>query len=232
MRPDFTAAHRRAIAEGNYFIAYLLELDDPKAPVAVWTGVGSLDHGGKTYLGAGELLDIEITELSFEIQLQQIRILVSGAAQHEAELIANNDVKGMAGRLFLAFVDENRRVIGNLINVQTFEAENLVTELSDNIATLTIEGRSGVGNLVFPTRIVWTPESQNRFLKDLNQDTDDTGFDAVFSVLNASPTWAPGRYQGPTTRQDARIAVASNVVDRILQLLEDLNNAQESELDT
>ena len=224
MRPDFTAEHRRAVAVGNYYIAYLLELDDPNNPVAVWTGVGSLDHGGKAYLGAGELLDIELTELSFEIQLTQIRISMTGAGQHEAELVANNNVRGMEGRLFLAFIDENRRVIGNLINVQTFEAENLITELSDNVATLTIEGRSGVGNLVYPTRIVWTPESQNRYLKDLSEPTDDTGFDAVFSVLNAAPTWQPGAYQGPTLRVGPRISIANLVVQALLE--------QQSQLDT
>lgn len=61
-----TFAARLAAVEKRPF--YAVEIDFDTAPLYIWTGVGNISSGGKTYLGTGELLRIsgldEVADMS------------------------------------------------------------------------------------------------------------------------------------------------------------------------
>ena len=202
-RVDFSAQHKRAIINNDYSFAYFLELDTT-TPLNAWTGVGTLEHNGKAYNGQGFLLDIDVSDLSFEIQIARTNISISEIPHNDERLLQIDEqgLIGAQGRIFLGLLDSNQRVIDNLIHIQTFNVDNIELTTSREGITLDIIGSTGIGNLRFPTRILWTPEAQNKYLNDIDINKIlgnripvtivDTGFDGVYAVLNANPRWVLG----------------------------------------
>ena len=191
-RTDFSIAHQRALTVNNYTFHHFFELDT-NPPVFLWTGAGSIEYNGKTYAGLGTLLEVIDTELTFEILLNQTDFVFSGLDDNLLREALDEDIRGTSGRLFLGFLNENRRVIGEFINLQEITVSSVGTSLSENGSiTLTLYSITGIGNLVYPTDITWTKESQQRFIKDQGLNILDTGFSFVEDVPSSSPTWVSG----------------------------------------
>ena len=191
-RTDFSTAHQRALITNNYSFQYFFELDT-NPPVNMWTGAGTIQHNGKSYMGLGSLLEVLDTELSFEIQLNQTDLVFSGLNEDLLREALEEEIRGTSGRLFLGFINEHRQVISNFINLQEITVSNVATSLEeDSSITLTLFSITGIGNLVYPTDITWSKEAQQRFIKDERLRVFDTGFSFVEDLHSASPVWTSG----------------------------------------
>lgn len=69
-------AARLAAVEKRPF--YVVEIDFDTAPLYLWTGAGNISTGGKTYLGAGELLQISGLDEVADMSAKGASVTLSG----------------------------------------------------------------------------------------------------------------------------------------------------------
>lgn len=69
-------SERLAAVEKRPF--YAVEIDFDTAPLYIWTGVGDISSGGKTYLGTGELLSISGLDEVADMSAKGASVTLSG----------------------------------------------------------------------------------------------------------------------------------------------------------
>ena len=212
LRPDVTANHILALESGDYYIGMFFTLDSPTGRINVWSGSGTINHDDKEWMGTAGLVDFNITSDSLRFKIETTMITMNHLSPElmlVANDFANNDrLKGRSGTLYVGLINEYRKVIDNLIVLQELIVDSLRVEVNNNRNLIILNGVTGISNLTQPTRIVWTPEAQSKYLNDIDINSIlgnsiplpiediDIGFNAVAEIVNTSVSREVGIYDG------------------------------------
>ena len=209
MRQDFTHNQQLAIESGNYAFHYFLDLDvrqnNNTTTERAWTGLGDIDYypPGKseplTYSGMGEILGINLIPESAELRVQNTTITLSYLNERIFDIQQNYQLKGNQAKVWIGILGINNKVIDNLLLYNTMVIETVDIETEVDGVSIVINGVSGVTNLNFPTRLKWSSEDQNEYLRYLHetgrlsaqQVNRDIGFDTLktLSAKNETADW-------------------------------------------
>lgn len=83
---------------------FTVELDFDSGPLYMWTGYGNLTIGGKTYIGAGQLLNISSVTETTEMEAKGATITVSGIPSGFLSVALQEPYQGRECRIFFAIV--------------------------------------------------------------------------------------------------------------------------------
>lgn len=202
---DLTTRQLAALRTKDYSIAYFFSLKTNLGDFNVWTGTGSIayDYGDvfEAYHGMGDLIDIQVTPDSTVLERQRTRIEISYVPVEVQAMIKDVAIEQAVGNLYLGLINKDRRIIDNLIQMDTMKADNLVIESSNDGLVASISGQTGIINLNFPTRITWSPEHQREYRAYLFDkglisadwtNNLDTGFDTIAGLVDKNPIWRVG----------------------------------------
>lgn len=83
---------------------FTVELDFDSGPLYMWTGYGNLTIGDKTYIGAGQVLDISSVSETTEMEAKGATITVSGIPSSFLSVALQEPYQGRECRIFFAVV--------------------------------------------------------------------------------------------------------------------------------
>jgi hypothetical protein len=109
---------------------FAVELDLDSAPVYLWTGYGELTLNGKTYLGAGQLLNISSVSETTEMEAKGATLTMSGIPSSFLSLALQEPYQGRDCRIFFAVVVNQQVLLESGGLILTEDGGIIVSEFS------------------------------------------------------------------------------------------------------
>lgn len=100
---------------------FAVEIDFDSGPLYVWTGYGDLVFDGKTYLGAGQLINISSVEETTEIEAKGATITMSGIPSSFLSLALSEPYQGRECRIYFGMFFRGNEIStqgGDIITTQ------------------------------------------------------------------------------------------------------------------
>jgi len=141
--------------------------------VKLWSGIGDKTHNSVTYTGAGKLLKFgQITE---EVGLSSTTFSVSltGLDPSMNSVLLNEDMQGQDADIYLAVLDDNGDIVGDLITLFSGSIDTVVLNVTAEESTLAI---------TIAHELARFDKARPRFESDSKQQTDHPG-DLILSRL-------------------------------------------------
>lgn len=85
--------------------AYFVELAWPSGTVRVWTGLSTIDWGGHTWTGAGNIGSIGTVSESTDGRANTLELKLSGIPSGDVALALANDFQGRDAKIYLGALD-------------------------------------------------------------------------------------------------------------------------------
>jgi hypothetical protein len=179
------SALRKKLRDGEpYAIARLVEVDHPDGMGRFWFGNGILEYGGNKYHGSGILGSISSVRSTSDIEIVERTFTVSGVDRDILEGLSTS-VKGRAGNLYEALVDDNMRVVEiDLVDESILDVQQLAIG-NDGKAKVAITAHGGMFFLLNRSAAKWGPEEA----KAINPA--ESGFDEIHLQEDLQDRWQP-----------------------------------------
>lgn len=176
------AAHRQAA----FTSITMAEIDHPTGMGYFWSGLGDFDFGGNTYHGWGELVSVDVSVTTTEIEIVEYSFSLSGV---DEDLLAGLDdsVKGRFADIYEAILDDEFRVIERELLTRCkldFQVYSVAADAKAK-ATLVVKAHAGLFWLQNRSSAKWSPEEARVAYPD------ETGFDEMHKVEDQRDTWRP-----------------------------------------
>lgn len=183
MSRDLTLAVADELTQKNLRPIILYEGEFEAGILRLWTGVGELQWNGQTWTGGGIMLGFDTIEETTEIVAAGVNISLSGLASEVVAAALGQARLGKRGTLWLGLLDAAGQVIADPL--QIFSGLLDVPSIQRNGASSTINAsyESRLVGLTKPNERRYTPEDQKV------EFPDDTGFDYVAGLQDASLVW-------------------------------------------
>lgn len=158
---------------------FAVDLDFDSGSLYVWSGYGNLTIGGKTYLGAGELLNISTVEETTEMQAKGATISMSGIPSSFIALALTEPYQGRECRIYFGVTSSP----SNYVEVFAGEMDQMnITETGDT-CTIAVTAENVLIRLERPTVRRFSDEDQK------SRYPSDEGFKFVASLQDKEIFW-------------------------------------------
>lgn len=111
MTRSLETAMSTAVAADYIRPILLVHCDFDSGDLNMWTGIGSLLHDGKTYVGTGNLLDISGLQETNQLAAQGITVTLSGVLSSLLEKARDEDYQGRTLEVLFGAIDDNGDII-------------------------------------------------------------------------------------------------------------------------
>lgn len=128
LSPEFIGELAREVV----YPFFAVEIDFASGPLNFWTGYGELDANDKTYLGAGQLVNISSVEETTEIEAKGATITMSGIPSSFLSLALTEPYQGRPCRIYFGLWLSGRDI--------TTESSQVIT--TENLFDFQVEGES------------------------------------------------------------------------------------------
>ena len=179
---DITTA---AVLEDDAVHVFMaVELMFTTAPLYLWTGIGDLVTGGKTYTGTGNIMSISDIRETADISAAGATITLSGMASDVLSLALTEPYQGRLARIKLGMTDGTGSV--DLTDMFVGYMDQMNIDESAGGCTIGLAVESKLITLERPVVKRYTSASQKaRF-------PDDLAFDFVNDLQDKQLTWGRG----------------------------------------
>ena len=161
----------------------LIESDFDSGAINLWNGIGQLNYGGKTYIGAGNLLAVEPVSESTDLRANGTSVTLSGINNTLVGLAKDEDYQGRGLTVKLGAMDENNDVIADpVIMFSGFMDTMMLTESGDS-SSITIDVEN---------KLIQMDRAKVRRFTDNDQRIDypnDDGFSFVAKIQDREINW-------------------------------------------
>lgn len=179
IHPDVLAAMRSR----SLRISVMAEIDHPAGYVRVWTGVGTLEYGGHSWIGIGWLGRITGMRQMSELEIVDHTYQITHVPPDYEDFV-NAKVRGRKATAYLAFIGESREVIGEPMVLGRSTLDTTQWSIDEKgVATLSITGQSDLWQLEQPLNIVLSDTEQRKRVPG------DSGFSYVTTLTNQKIKW-------------------------------------------
>lgn len=103
MSRDVPANILNRLGESVVYPFFAIDIDFDTGPLYVWSGIGDITINSKTYLGAGQLLNISSVEETTEIEAKGATITMSGIPSSFLALALTEPYQGRECRIYFGF---------------------------------------------------------------------------------------------------------------------------------
>ena len=167
-------------------LAYLVELSFDSAPLRIWTGSQDFEWvaAGKTFLGAGQALEVSPVEESQRVEANGIEITLSGVSTSIISYALSENYRNRRVRVWVAFFDlDTEQLIADPVPVFAGRMDIMkITDAGDSAQVrLTCESR--LVDLRRPRERRYTAEDQKELYPD------DRGLNYVAGLQDREVAW-------------------------------------------
>lgn len=180
---DITSAMQTALEANLVRPVVFVECDFDSGAVDLWNGVGSLSYGGKTYIGAGNLLSIDPISESTDLSAKGTRVSLSGLDSSLVTIAKDEDYQGRELTIKLGAMDENNDVIADPVIMFSGFMDTMV---------LSESGKESVISVTVENKLITMERARVRRFTDNDQKIDhpnDNGFSLVASIQDKQIRW-------------------------------------------
>jgi hypothetical protein len=179
MSRDITTPVLNALDDGVISPFFAVDLDLSSAPVYLWSGYGNLVIGGKTYLGAGQLLNISSVSETTEMEAKGATLTMSGIPSSFLSLALQEPYQGRECRIYFGVTSSP----SDYVEVFSGELDQMNIEEEVDTATISVTAENVLVKLERPVVRRFTNEDQkSRF-------PSDRGLEYVASLQDKEIFW-------------------------------------------
>lgn len=161
----------------------LVECDFDSGAVNLWNGIGQLSYGGKSYIGAGNLLNVEPVSESTDLRANGTSVTLSGINNTLVTLAKDEDYQGRSLTIKLGAMDENNDVIADPVIMFSGFMDTMVIAESGNNSSIKIDVEN---------KLIQMERARVRRFTDNDQKIDhstDEGFSFVTKIQDRQINW-------------------------------------------
>lgn len=137
MSRDLSTSLSNTLDDAVVYPFFAVDIDFASGPLYVWSGYGNTVINSKTYLGAGQLLNISSVEETTEIEAKGATITMSGIPATLLSLALSEPYQGRECRIYFGMTSDPNSC------VEVFSGEldqmNIVEEASTASISVTVE---------------------------------------------------------------------------------------------
>jgi hypothetical protein len=160
-----------------------LQMHFTSGDIFIWSGLGTVQWNGQTWLGLGKLGTISAIEESSEIKATNVTFTLSGIPQDDITKIFGEVRQGYPVKLWFGALGSNNNVIADPL--QIFAGRMDITTIDEGAQTSTI-------SISVENRLIDLNRARERRYTDQDQQIDfpgDLGFQYVQSIQDWNGTW-------------------------------------------
>lgn len=105
MSRDISASLLATLNDKVVYPFFAVDINFDSGPLYVWSGYGNLVIGGKTYLGAGQLLSVSSVGESTEMEAKGASLVLSGVPSSFLALALTEPYQGRECRIYFGMTD-------------------------------------------------------------------------------------------------------------------------------
>jgi hypothetical protein len=163
MSRDITAPVLNALDDSVIAPFFAVDLDFDSSPLYVWSGYGDLVIGDKTYLGAGQLLNISSVSETTEMEAKGATITMSGIPSVFLSLALQEPYQGRECRIYFGVTSDP----SDYVEVFAGELDQMNIEEQADTANISVTAENVLIKLERPVIRRFTNEDQkSRFPSD------------------------------------------------------------------
>lgn len=161
----------------------LIEADFDSGDLNLWSGYGSLTYGGKTYVGAGNLLNISSIQENVELRASGAQVTLSGVGTPLLDKARDENYQGRELVIKLGALDGSNSVIADPVII-----------FSGFMDTMTIndDGETAAIGVSVENRLIEFERTRVRRYTDNDQRIEypsDDGFEYVAEIQEKNIVW-------------------------------------------
>jgi len=157
---------------------YAVEMLFDSGPVRLWTGYGNRSVAGNSYIGAGQLLNIQGLAEVADLSAKSITISLSGVAVSLVSLALQEPYQRRICRVYFGEVS-----VPDVVEVFSGQLNIMSIEDSGDASTISV---------LVDSKLIELERASNRRYTSENQKSrfaDDTFFDYVSAIQDAEIVW-------------------------------------------
>jgi hypothetical protein len=161
----------------------LVECDFDSGDLNLWNGVGNLTYGGKTYVGAGTLLNVSSVQETVDLKANGLTVTLSGISGALVDQAKTEDYQGRSLVVKLGAMDESNDVIAS--------PEVMFAGFMDTMK-ITETGETSSITVNVENKLIAFERAKVRRFTDADQKIDhptDKGFEFVTSIQEKEIVW-------------------------------------------
>ena len=179
MSRDITTQVSDALDDAVITPFFAVDIDFDSSPLYVWTGYGDLVIGSKTYLGAGQLLNISSVSETTEMDAKGATLTMSGIPSSFLSLALQEPYQGRECRIYFGVTSSP----SDYVEVFSGELDQMNIEEQADSATISVTAENVLIKLERPVVRRFTNEDQkSRF-------PNDRGLEYVASLQDKEIFW-------------------------------------------
>jgi hypothetical protein len=165
---------------------FFIEMETRGGFVNAWTGYGSIDWDGKTWLGVGHLVGLSALNEVNQVVASGVTLTLSGVDPADIEIALAQLGRYRTCKIWFAVLGDDGLVIDDPIQVRNDRTDSV---------KITNDGISATIAVGVETRLIAMRSARERRYTDEDQKSDhpgDDGFKYVNSLQNETITWGRG----------------------------------------
>jgi len=161
----------------------LVEAEFDSSDVLMWSGTGDLDWDGKTWIGTGQLLNVDAMEESVEMKAVGTSVTLNGIPSDLLSLALQEDYQGRPLTVYLGAFDDSGEVISSPVVI--FKGRMDIMTISESGDTASIQ-------VTVENRLIDFERTRERRFTSEDQKIDfpnDKGFEFVSTIQDKEIVW-------------------------------------------
>jgi hypothetical protein len=164
MTRQLTTSVLEALDDSVVYPFFAVDIDFASGSLYVWSGIGDLVLGGKTYLGAGQLMTLSSIEETTEIEAKGASITMSGIPSSFLSLALTESYQGRECRIYFGMTSNPF----GYVEVFSGELDQMNIVESSDTCTISVTVENVLIRLERPVVRRFTNQDQkSRFASDL-----------------------------------------------------------------
>ena len=156
MSRDITTTVQNALDDSVIYPFFAIDLMFTSGPLYVWTGYGDLTIGSKTYLGAGQLINISSVSETTEMEAKGATLTMSGIPSSFLSLALQEPYQGRECRIYFGVTSSP----SDYVEIFSGELDQMNIEEQAETATISVTAENVLIKLERPVVRRFTNEDQ------------------------------------------------------------------------
>jgi hypothetical protein len=185
MGRELTAGMEAEVVKTSVSPIFLVEMDFASGFVRAWSGYGELSWNGYTWLGAGELMEIDPVEETTSFVANGASFKLNGIPSAMVSIALDQDYQGRPATLYLGMLDSSGAVITDPAEVYGGLMDTMEVDDSGEAASIIVRVESHAVALKRPKEWRYTHEDQQI------DYPGDLGLEYVAGLQDKEIVWKP-----------------------------------------
>ena len=213
-RDNLTSGTSNELSQTQVNLVFFVEINFKSGPVNLWSGVGEFSWDSKTWLGAGQLLNITPAKETIGVTATGLTITLDGVDPTFIALALNEAKQNKSVRCYFGFLDSSGNIIINPYQFFSGLVNYIVVSEGEKVATISVTAENDLIKLQRPRIRRYTDaDHQAEFPGDL-------GFQHIASLQEWNGFWGGGE-PGADARNDDGAAGPGTVPDVVVPISPD-----------